>query len=116
MELSKTIKRLRTEKGWSQEALAERAYVSRQTVSNWETEKSFPDVHSLLILSDLFGISLDEMVKGDVAAMKETVKQDETGRAKRLMWLSVGSVLGMIVIPLVLTECGGEIIRILAFL
>lgn len=49
MELSKTIKRLRTEKDWSQETLAEHAYVSRQTVSNWENEKSFPDVHSLLI-------------------------------------------------------------------
>ena len=55
MELSKTIKRLRTEKGWSQETLAEKAYVSRQTISNWETEKNYPDVHSLLILSDLFG-------------------------------------------------------------
>ncbi|MBR5372384.1 MAG: helix-turn-helix transcriptional regulator, partial [Oscillospiraceae bacterium] len=49
MELSKTIKKLRTEKGWSQETLAEKAYVSRQTVSNWETEKSFPDIHSLLL-------------------------------------------------------------------
>jgi len=109
MELSKTIKRLRTEKGWSQEALAERAYVSRQTVSNWETEKSFPDVHSLLILSDLFGISLDEMVKGDVAAMKETVRQDQTGSVRRLMLLCAGSMLALMVIPSVLTELCGEI-------
>ena len=74
LEIGKTIKQHRTELGWSQEALAEKAYVSRQTVSNWETEKSYPDVHSLLILSDLFGVSLDELIKGDVAVMKEQVK------------------------------------------
>ena len=70
MELSKTIKRLRTEKGWSQETLAEKAYVSRQTISNWETEKNYPDVHSLLILSDLFGVSLDELIKAGVTSFK----------------------------------------------
>ena len=70
MELSKRIKELRTEKGWSQEALAERIYVSRQTISNWETEKSYPDVQSLLILSNIFGVSLDDLIKGDVDTMK----------------------------------------------
>ena len=109
MELSKTIRRLRAEKGWSQEALAERAYVSRQTVSNWETEKSFPDVHSLLILSDLFGISLDEMVKGDVAAMKETVKNNDIKIVSRLRPLSLCAMLALIIIPTLLTEYGGEI-------
>ena len=63
MELSKRIKELRTEKGWSQEVLAERIYVSRQTISNWETEKSYPDVQSLLILSNIFGVSLDDLIK-----------------------------------------------------
>ena len=63
MELSGQIKKYRGEKGWNQEALAEKAYVSRQTVSNWENGKSYPDVHSLLILSGLFGVSLDELVK-----------------------------------------------------
>jgi transcriptional regulator with XRE-family HTH domain len=84
MELSKRIKELRTEKGWSQETLAERAYVSRQTISNWETEKSYPDVHSLLILCDVFGVSLDELIKGDVDTMKETIKNDEARKLKKL--------------------------------
>ena len=56
MKLGNRIKELRTEMGWSQVTLAERAYVSRQTISNWETEKSYPDVQSLLILSDIFGV------------------------------------------------------------
>ena len=84
MELSKRIKELRTEKGWSQETLAERAYVSRQTISNWETEKSYPDVHSLLILSDVFGVSLDDLIKGDVDTMKETVTKNDGKEMKKL--------------------------------
>ncbi|WP_455529134.1 helix-turn-helix domain-containing protein [Ruminococcus sp.] len=84
MELSNRIKKLRTEKGWSQEVLAQRAYVSRQTISNWETERSYPDVHSLLILSDVFGVSLDELIKGDVDAMKEKVTKNDGKEMKKL--------------------------------
>ena len=86
MELSKTIKRLRTEKGWSQETLAEKAYVSRQTISNWENEKNYPDVHSLLILSNLFGVSLDELIKGDVETMKNTIHNKDASALKHRIW------------------------------
>lgn len=89
MELSNRIKELRTEKGWSQEVLAQRAYVSRQTISNWETERSYPDVHSLLILSDVFGVSLDELIKGDVDAMKEKVTKND-GKEMKKLWNVAG--------------------------
>ena len=84
MELSSRIKELRNEKGWSQEILAQRAYVSRQTISNWETEKSYPDVHSLLILSELFGVSLDELIKGDVDTMKEEITKNDGKKMKKI--------------------------------
>ena len=84
MELSSRIKELRTEKGWSQEVLAQRAYVSRQTISNWETERSYPDVHSLHILSDLFGVSVDELIKGDVDTMKEEITKNDGKKMKKL--------------------------------
>ena len=64
--------------------LAQRAYVSRQTISNWETERSYPDVHSLLILSDLFGVSLDELIKGDVDTMKEEITKNDGKEMKKL--------------------------------
>ena len=51
MELGKQIRKYRQEAQLSQEELAERIYVSRQTVSNWENDKSYPDVNSLVILS-----------------------------------------------------------------
>ena len=109
MELSKTIKRLRTEKKWSQEQLAEHAFVSRQTISNWETEKSYPDVHSLLILSDIFGVSLDELVKGDVEMMKNTIKNEDAGRLKKLQWLGAAEMFALMFGVTLLVECGGGI-------
>lgn len=113
MELGKTIRRLRTEKDWSQETLAEKAYVSRQTVSNWETEKSYPDVHSLLILSDLFGVTLDDLIKGDVEIMKNTVQNEDAKTLKGLQWLGLAGMLALLFGVTALVEYGGEIGRLL---
>lgn len=64
MRLGETIYRLRTEKGMSQGDLAEALSVSRQSVSKWETDGATPDLEKLIKLSELFGISLDTLVKG----------------------------------------------------
>ena len=53
MELGTQIRKYRNERTLSQEALAEKVYVSRQTVSNWENDKSYPDVNSLVLLSEV---------------------------------------------------------------
>lgn len=76
MELADRLKECRTEAGLSQEELAERIFVSRQTISNWETDRTYPDVQSLLLLSDIFGTSIDELVKGDVAVMEKAIEND----------------------------------------
>lgn len=109
MELGGTIRKLRTEKGWSQEQLAERAYVSRQTVSNWETGKSCPDVQSLLLLGGLFGVSLDELIKGDVDAMRDTVRNEDGRMLRRLQWLGVIEILALIAGATVLVESGSPV-------
>ena len=77
MELSTQVKKYRTELKLSQEELAEKVYVTRQTVSNWETGKSYPDIHSLLLLSSLFNVSLDQLIKGDIETMKKIVDEQE---------------------------------------
>ena len=51
MKLNAQIKKYRMKKNLSQEELAEKVYVTRQTISSWENEKSYPDIHSLLLLS-----------------------------------------------------------------
>ena len=75
MELAGQIKKHRQALGISQEALAEKIYVSRQTISNWETARTYPDVQSLLLLSVAFDISIDELIKGDVETMEESVRK-----------------------------------------
>lgn len=77
MELGKQIRKYRNEQALSQDGLAEKVYVSRQTISNWENSKSYPDVNSLVLLSEVFGVSLDQLIKGDVAIMKEQINKHE---------------------------------------
>lgn len=83
MELGKQIKMHRLETKLSQEDLADRVYVSRQTISNWENDKSYPDVHSLILLSEIFQISLDKLIKGDIDAMKEVIEKQEIEKTNR---------------------------------
>ena len=77
MELNAQIKKYRKSLNLSQEELAEKVYVTRQTISNWENGKSYPDIHSLLLLSSLFNVSLDQLIKGDIETMKEVINQQE---------------------------------------
>lgn len=65
MEIGQLLKEARTKAGFTQEYVAEAIAVSRQTVSNWENERSYPDIVSVIKLSDLYGISLDELLKGN---------------------------------------------------
>lgn len=71
MNISQQIKKYREKNNISQEELAEILFVSRQTISNWETKKTYPDLRSLLMMSDYFKTSLDELVKGDLIIIKQ---------------------------------------------
>lgn len=68
MTLGERIAALRSEKKLSQGDLAEKLNVSRQSVSKWETGASVPELDKLLLLSEVFGLSLDQLVKGDASA------------------------------------------------
>ncbi len=68
MTLGENIVRLRTQKNWSQGDLADALDISRQSVSKWETDASIPDLDKLLKLSELFGVTLDELVRGESTA------------------------------------------------
>ena len=83
MELGKQIKMYRQEAHLSQEELANRVYVSRQTISNWENDKSYPDVNSLVLLSEIFQISLDKLIKGDIEVMKDVIQKEEIEKMNR---------------------------------
>lgn len=77
MELHNRLVDLRKAKNLSQEELAEKLYVSRQTISNWERGKTYPDINSLLLIATFFDVSLDNLIKGDVDIMKHQVDQSQ---------------------------------------
>lgn len=76
MEIGNHIRTHRTEAGMSQDDLAARVYVSCQTISSWENDKTYPDVQSLLLLSEIFGVTVDSLIKEDVATMTKVIDSD----------------------------------------
>lgn len=93
MQICERLKEARKHTGMTQEEVAEKILVSRVTISNWENGKSLPDIASLLSLSDLYNISLDELVKGD-SKMTEKVKKDAKDlQVKTRVIITVAAIL-----------------------
>ena len=101
MELAGQIKKHRQALGISQEALAEKIYVSRQTISNWENEKSYPDIISVIELSSLYSISLDDLLKGDERMMEHL--EESTNVVKSNQKLIGAIILNIITVILLIT-------------
>ena len=72
MILADKIIRLRKKNGWSQEELAEKMNVSRQAVSKWESTQTTPDLEKILLLSSLFGVTTDYLLKDELEAEEFT--------------------------------------------
>ncbi|WP_238999336.1 helix-turn-helix transcriptional regulator [Macrococcoides bohemicum] len=87
MDVGNQIRYYRKENDLSQAELAEKIFVSSQTISNWENERSYPDLHNLIELASLFNVSLDQLVKGDVKMMRNAVDHSNMGRYGNLMML-----------------------------
>ena len=109
MNVSNQIKKFRERDGYSQEFLAEKMFVSRQTISNWENNKNYPDVKSLLLLSSLFSVSLDILVKGDLEEMKEKIKSEDIKEFNHLSSIFAVLLLATILLPVPLVHFFGKI-------
>jgi transcriptional regulator with XRE-family HTH domain len=72
MILADKIINLRKKLGWSQEDLAEKMDVSRQSISKWESARSIPDMNKILLLSKIFGVSTDYLLKDEIEDVEET--------------------------------------------
>lgn len=97
MNISNQLKNYRKEFNISQEDLAQKVHVSRQTISNWENNKSYPDLQSLMLISECFKISLDELVKGDVVKMKSQLDRNEM--SKYANGMLIGFIFMILSIP-----------------
>ncbi len=112
MEFNNKLYNLRKQKGLSQEELANRLNVSRQTVSKWEVGDSTPDMEKLAAISDLFEISLDELVMDKapkpvgentakseiVSELKEKVLTDKNKQKVKLGLKIAAIILGIMVL------------------
>lgn len=83
--IAKILKAQRKERGLTQQETAKIFHVTRQTISNWENEKNYPDIPTLVAISDYYEVSLDYLMKGDVKYMAK-IKQE----AKLLQSIQVG--------------------------
>ncbi len=106
MDVGNQIRERRQALGLSQEELAQRLYVSRVTVSHWETSKTLPDVQSMLLLANLFGTTIDELVRGDVDEMREMVEKNE--RRTKTFAVALAAVEAVVVTALAVTAVAGR--------
>ncbi|WP_081861175.1 helix-turn-helix domain-containing protein [Butyrivibrio sp. AE2032] len=103
MTIADRIQSLRKSKGMSQEELADAVGVSRQAVSKWESEQATPDIDKVLIMSEVFGVTTDYILKGiepvkteehktmgDVVDQKILTKENGTRAKKILKWVLIG--------------------------
>ena len=96
MELGNRIKKFREKINLSQEELADKIYTSRQTISNWENDKTYPDINSLKLLSNIFDVSLDNLIEGDIESMKKKILETDIEEFKILSWIFTIEMLVMI--------------------
>lgn len=99
MELGKQIKKYRAEVNLSQEELADQLFVSRQTISNWENDKNYPDIKSLVLMSEIFHVSLDNLIKGDLERMKKEIDTQEYANFQKDSTIFTVLFFALLIVP-----------------
>lgn len=106
MDIGNQIRERRARLGLSQDELAQKLYVSRVTISHWETGKTLPDVQSILLLANLFDTTIDELVRGDVDEMREMVKRSE--QRTKVFAVALATVEVIVITALAVTAVAGR--------
>jgi transcriptional regulator with XRE-family HTH domain len=96
-DLGEKLKVSRIEKSLTQLQVSESLNVSRQAVSNWETNKNYPDIVSIVLLSQLYNISLDELLKGEKGMVKKMKKDLDKINSLDMLVLIMMLVLAFII-------------------
>src|SRR5690606_30065055 len=77
MNFGEKLKAERSKRGWSQEQFAEKLFVSRQSVSKWENGQNYPSIEIIIKVSDLFGVTIDELLRSDEELTKQVIKDSK---------------------------------------
>ena len=97
MKIGVKLKEARLQAGLTQENVAEEIQVTRQTISNWETVKSFPDIVSVIKLSTLYNISLDKLLKGDEEMIEHLEKSTNIVKSNQKLIIAIIANVMMII-------------------
>lgn len=91
MKLGENLFQARKKKGLSQEAVAEKLGVSRQTISKWETDETLPDIRQAKKLAVLYGLTLDELIEfdADVQEIQEVINKTTEETVNKVDWTKV---------------------------
>lgn len=84
MDFGAQMKKLRTSRGLTQEQVAQKLNVSRQTISSWENNRNLPDLEMVVLIARIFNISLDNLILGDPTMTNKLVK--DGSEMKRTRW------------------------------
>ena len=90
INVGQKLQKARKSQELTQEQIAEQLGITRQTISNWENNKSYPDIVSLIKLSEIYQVSLDSLLKGDEAMVKHLAKSTDAVASNRQLLLAVG--------------------------
>jgi len=102
MKFGERLKVLRSDANETQESISKVLHVSRQTISNWENERSYPDIEMLIKLSDYYNVSLDELLKEDVIMQNKVIDDAKKKRRyKNIIYVSATLLLIFTVINLI---------------
>ena len=89
MSIGEVLKQARAEINLSQEEIAEKVGVSRQTISNWENGRSYPDISYVMALSDACGVTLDSLLKGDSKMIKHLEESTNVTKSRKQIAASI---------------------------
>lgn len=114
MDFNEKLQTLRKQKGLTQEELAEALYVSRTAVSKWESGRGFPNIESLKAISNLFSVSIDELLSGEqLLFIAENESEQKRGNIRDLVYglLDLSSAL-FLFLPIFANRVNGEIYEV----
>ena len=97
MDIGERLKTYRKHNGLTQEQVAEKIYVSRATISSWETNRTFPDIEKIIYLSDLYDISLDKLLKEEPSIMENVKKDRKKLKHYKLTKLLLYVIIGLFI-------------------
>lgn len=107
MDIGKKLKSARNDNHLTQEKVADLMQVSRQTISNWENGKSYPDVISVITLSDLYHVSLDVLLKEDVEMIQHIEESTDIVKSNKKLIFAIFLEIIIFLIFIVVTILSG---------